>query len=148
MLFGKNGFVSNDMDNNANDDALIMEAAIMDVMTNEDIEVALENTLDVDMAVNQEIVQERTIVRLDKKAKKSKAEKMAIFTIAREKKDPDFKKLLTVWKLERFLEAKLEKKYASKAKMKAKEALRNATKSKSKMVKTVANKASKMINTK
>lgn len=148
MLFEKNGFVSVQEETNVNDDALIMEAAIMDVMTNEEIEMALENTMDIDIAVNQEIVQERTIVRLDKKAKKSKAEKMAIFTIAREKKDPDFKKLLTVWKLERFLEAKLEKKYQSKAKMRAKEMLKNAAKSKSKMVKTVANKASKMINVK
>ena len=148
MLFEKNGFVSNGMDTNANDDALIMEAAIMDTLNNEEIEMALENTMDVDMAVNQEIVQERTIVRLDKKAKKTKAEKMAIFTIAREKKDPDFKKLLTVWKLERFLEAKLERKYASKAKIRAKEVLNRAAKSKSKMVKNVANKASKMINTK
>lgn len=148
MLFEKNGFVSTSVETNVNDDALIMEAAIMDVMTNDQIEMALENTTDVNIAVNQEIVQERTIVRLDKKAKKSKAEKMAVFTIAREKKDPDFKKLLTVWKLERFLEAKLEKKYGSKAKMRAKETLKNAAKSKSKMVKDVANKASKMINTK
>ena len=73
---------------------------------------------------------------------------MAIFTLAKERKDPDFKKLLNVWRIERFLEAKLEKKFGAKAKTKAREVMRNASKSKSKMVKTATAKAKKMVNVK
>ena len=148
MIFGNNGFVSQENESTIEESSLILEAAIMDTFSNEEIEAALENTHDVDIAVNQGIVMEKTIVRLDKKAKQNKAEKMAIFMLAKEKKDPDFKKLLNVWRIERFLESKLEKKFGAKAKTKARETMRNAAKSRSKMVQTATNKAKKMINAK
>lgn len=148
MIFGKNGFVSEENESTVEESSLILEAAIMDTFSNEEIEEALENTHDIDIAVNQGIVMEKTIVRLDKKAKQNKAEKMAIFTLAKERKDPDFKKLLNVWRIERFLEAKLEKKFGAKAKTKAREVMRNASKSKSKMIKTATAKAKKMVNVK
>jgi hypothetical protein len=88
---------------------------------------------------------ERSIVRLDKEARKNRAYKMAIFQTAKEKGDRDFKKLLTLWKLERFLEGKLEKRYAAQAKQLAKNALKKAKATKSKVVGKAVNKANLLL---
>lgn len=79
-------------------------------------------------------VMERTIVKLDKKAKKNQAYKTAIYTVARNENDPDYKKLVTLWQMEKYLTRKLEKKYATKAKSYLREMKRQA-KEKSKIVK-------------
>lgn len=142
MLFDKNGLIVDEFDNQTEAEALIIECAILDTYSSDELEGLVENTYDIGKAVNEEYLEERSIVRLDKAAKKSKAEKMAVFQIAKQKGDRDFKKLLTVWKLERFLENKLEKRYAAQAKTLAKETLKKAAKTKSKAV----NKATKTAN--
>lgn len=145
MIFDKNGLVIDEFDNEAQASALIIECAIMDAYSNEELEGILENTYDIGKAVNEQYIEERTIVRLDKAAKKSKAEKMAVFQIAKQKGDKDFKKLLTVWKLERFLESKLEKRYAAQAKSLAKETLKKAKQTKSKTVGKAVQKANNLL---
>ena len=100
--------------------SLIMEGAMLDTMDNTDISMFLENYDEVNAAISEEVVTEKTIVRLDKKAKLSKAHKAAIFAIAKERKDKLFNKLVWCWKLERFIEAKLEKKYGNEAMRRAK----------------------------
>ena len=99
---------------------LVSEAALADTLTNEELEELTESADVCKDMVDNGIVMERSIVRLDKKAKISRAYKTAVFTIAREKKDPKFKKLLTVWKMERTLEAYLMKKYHAEAMKRAK----------------------------
>ena len=99
---------------------LVAEAAIADTLTDTEIEELVESADVCKDMVSNSIVMERSIVRLDKKAKISRAYKTAVFTIAREKKDPKFKKLLTVWKMERTLEAYLMKKYHAEAMKRAK----------------------------
>lgn len=99
---------------------LVAEAAIADTLTDTEIEELVESADVCKDMVSNGIVMERSIVRLDKKAKISRAYKTAVFTIAREKKDPKFKKLLTVWKMERTLEAYLMKKYHAEAMKRAK----------------------------
>lgn len=126
--------------------SLIMEGAMLDTMDNTDISMFLENFDEVNAAISEEIVTEKTIVRLDKKAKLSKARKAAIFAIAKEKKDKLFNKLLWCWKLERFIEAKLEKKYGNEATRRAKKAMADAKNSKSNIVQKVADKAQSMFN--
>ena len=148
MIFDKNGLVVDEFDSETQASVLIVECAIMDTYSNEELEGILENTYDIGKAVNEEYLEERTIVRLDKAAKKSKAEKMAVFQIAKQKGDRDFKKLLTVWKLERFLEAKLEKRYAAQAKTLAKETLKKAAQSKSKTVNRAVKKANLLLQNK
>lgn len=61
-------------------------------------------------------VMERTIVKLDKFAKKQQAYKTAIYTVARNENDADYKRLVTLWQMEKYITRKLEKKYAMKAK--------------------------------
>lgn len=126
------------------DEALIMEGAMLDGLSNEELEVFLENGAELRAAVGEEVLLEKTIVRLDKKAKLSKARAMAIFSIAKEKKDVKFKKLLTLWKLENKILKYLEKRYGSLATVRAKKTM-NSKKSKSPSVKKAISKAKAMI---
>ena len=145
MLFDKDGLIINEYDNETEATALIIECAILDTFSNEEIESLTENTYDLGKAINEDILVERSIVRLDKEAKKNKAYKMAIFQVAKEKGDRDFKKLLTLWKLERFLENKLEKRYSAQAKQLAKQAMKKAKTTKSKVVGKAVNKTNLLI---
>ena len=145
MIFDDNGLIINEFSNETEVNALIIECAILDTFSNEEIESLTENTYDLGKAINEDILVERSIVRLDKEAKKNKAYKMAIFQIAKEKNDRDFRKLLTLWKLERFIEAKLEKRYGAQAKQLAKQAMKKSKNTKSKAVGKAVNKANLLI---
>ena len=145
MIFDDNGLIINEFDNETEVNALIIECAILDTFSNEEIESLTENTYDLGKAINEDILVERSIVRLDKEAKKNKAYKMAIFQVAKEKNDRDFRKLLTLWKLERFIEAKLEKRYGAQAKQLAKQAMKKSKNTKSKAVGKAVNKANLLI---
>ena len=146
MIFDDKGLEINEYDNDAEVSSLIIECAILDAFSNEEIESVTENTYDLGKAVNEDILVERSIVRLDKEAKKSRAYKMAIFQVAKERKDKDFKKLITLWKLERFIEDKLEKRYAAQAKQLAKESMKKAKGTKSKIVGRAVDKANMLID--
>jgi hypothetical protein len=145
MIFDDNGLIINEFDNETEVNALLVECAILDTFSNEEIEALTENTYDLGKAINEDILVERSIVRLDKEAKKNKAYKMAIFQVAKEKNDRDFRKLLTLWKLERFIEAKLEKRYGAQAKQLAKQAMKKSKNTKSKAVGKAVNKANLLV---
>lgn len=149
MLFDKNGEIVDNFENENEATSMIIEAAIMDTFSTEELQDVLENnTYDLDKACNEGILCERTIVRLDKHAKKSKAEKMAEFQIAKEKNDRDFKKLMTIWKLERFLEEKIHKRYGAQAKTLAKQKMKAAKNTKSKIVGKATAKAHNLLSRK
>jgi hypothetical protein len=145
MIFDDNGLIINEFDNETEVNALIIECALLDTFSSEEIESLTENTYDLGKAVNEDVLVERSIVRLDKEAKKNKAYKMAIFQVAKEKNDRDFRKLLTLWKLERFIEAKLEKRYGAQAKQLAKQAMKKSKNTKSKAVGKAVAKANLLI---
>ena len=145
MLFNREGSIDTEVISTESQ-AYIMEAAMLENLSQEEISAFLENSTEVTSAVNENILMEKTIVRLDKKAKLSKAHKMAIFTIAKEKNDPKYKKLVTVWKMERFLEAYLAKKYGNAALRRAKETMRNSSKSSSSVIQKVAANAKSQLN--
>ena len=145
MLFDKTGKFDNEQISTEATN-YIMEAAMREGLTEEELSMFLESQTETSAAINENILMEKTIVRLDKKAKLSKAQKMAIFTIAKEKKDPKYKKLVTVWKMERFLEAYLTKKYGNEALRRAKKAMAKSKNSTSGMVKKAANKVASQLN--
>lgn len=150
MLFNKNGNL-NQEEEVLSTEAInyIMEAFVKEEFTPDEMSMFLENQTEIDDAINNNILMEKTIVRLDKKAKLSKARKMAVFTIAKEKNDPKFKKLLTVWKMERFLEDYLDKKYGNEASRRAKKAVSNSAKSSSgTIIKRAAERAKNTFETK
>lgn len=123
--------------------AAIIESAMYDTLTESEIEDFVCDANDTGSAVLEGVLLEKSIVRLDKKAKYQGYYKAAIFTIAKEKGDRDMKKLITVWKAERVLEAKLEKRYGNEARKRAKQAMADAKKSKVGIIAKVAKKADK-----
>lgn len=97
-------------------------------------------SVDSDIAVSEGFLTEKTIVRFDKNAKKAQLYEVAVAACAREHKDPLYKKLETVYKMERVLKAKLRKKYHAEATKKVKEYLARAKKSKSGLLSRIAHK--------
>lgn len=80
-------------------------------------------------------VEERSIVRLDKKAKKEKAYRLALYQVAKENGDKNYEKLVTLWKAEKILEQKIERRWHTKAQARMKEMLKQSSQSKSPTVK-------------
>lgn len=100
------------------------------------------DSIDSDIAVAEGYLTEKTIVKFDKTAKQSQLYEIAVAAVAREKKDPLYRKLETVYKMERVLKAKLRKKYHAEAVKKSREYLARARKSKSTVVAKAAKKVS------
>ena len=100
-------------------------------------------SVDGSIAENEGFLTERTVVRFDKNARKAQLYEVAVFAVAREKKDRDYRKLETCWRIERRLKAKLKKKYHSQAMMKVKEYLKRAKGSKSGILARIASKLHK-----
>lgn len=146
MLFNSLGNITKPDEISASATNAIMEAVMLENLTQDELSMFLENQTEVDAALEEGVLLEKTIVRLDKTAKLNRAYKAAIFQIAKEKNDPKFKKLLTIWKTERALEAYLEQKYGAIAMRQAKETVRNAQKSKSNIVAKAAQRAKQSLN--
>lgn len=72
-------------------------------------------------------VMETSVVRLDKKAKKQRAYKLAILQCAKDDDNKDYKKLETIWRMEKFLFRKLEKKYMARARSRMKQTANKAS---------------------
>lgn len=126
--------------------SLILESILLEQLSSEELDTFIGDHNEVNAAYQDEVLLERSIVRLDKHAKLSLAQKTATFTIAREKGDPMFKKLLTVWRMERYLELLLFKKYGNQAMRRARESMSKASKSRSSVIKRVASNVHKQLN--
>lgn len=148
MLFGENGNVIEEALDEVSTEAtsMILEAAILATSSDEEIEAFLENTTAVNDLLQREILEERTIVRLDKKAKLNRAIKVAEFQIAKEKNDKNFRKLITIWKMERECEAAIHKKYHTQAVSRAKKASRKGSGTSSNVVNRAAKGLKKELN--
>lgn len=145
MIFNNSGNMIENEEISLEAMGYIMEAIMAD-LSEEDLTMFLESETEQSAAQSENVLLEKSIVRLDKKAKLSKARKMAIFTVAKEKNDPDFKKLMKIWQMERYLEAKLEKKYGNEGLRRARKTVSKAVSSKSKVVKKAADKAKAQFN--
>ena len=66
-------------------------------------------------------IMEASIVKLDKNAKKQRAYKLAILQCAKDDDNKDYKKLETIWQMEKYLMRRLEKKYAQRARSRMKQ---------------------------
>lgn len=148
MIFNNLGNAEPVQESELNNEAvsMIMEAAISDVCSTDEVSAFLENHSEVQAATRDEVLTERTIVRLDKQARLTHAQRMAVFTIAKEKNDSDFRKLVTVWRMERLLEDRLNKKYGNEGLRRARSAMNKSANSKSGLVKKVAKNVQKQLN--
>lgn len=125
-----NGFGGAEPIVSAADSTLITGAVLLEGLSASELAAICEDSKFTDELIRSEIVTEKTIIRLDKKAKLKGATKTAVYTIARQRKDPKFKKLLTLWRMEAQIEKELYKKYHNEAMLKAKKSL-SASSSKS-----------------
>lgn len=128
------------------DEVALMEAVLMDGLSQDELEAFLESADEINDSIEGEVLLERSIVKLDKFAKLSRAKRVAIYNIARRKKDPDMKKLVTLWKMEARLQKRLIKKYGNEAGREAKQMVNKKAASNSKSVKKAAEKAKAMFN--
>ena len=95
-----------------------------------------------DAAIADGFMTERTIVKFDKKARFAQLHKVAVLAIAKEKKDPLYKKLVTAWRIEKTIEGRLTDKYSAAANARVRVYLQRARKSKSAPIKNAAAKLS------
>lgn len=135
-----------DLEYDLEDEVALMEAVLMDGLSSEELEAFLESADEVNDAIEGEVLLERSIVKLDKFAKLSRAKRIAIYNIARRKKDPKMKKLVTLWKMEARIQKYLIKKYGNEAGKEAKHMVNKKSITNSKSVKKAAEKAKAMFN--
>lgn len=123
------------------DMATLMAIALEEVCNEEELE-ELKESMEAGTILTP--VEERSIVKLDNKAKKQQAYKAALYMVAKENKDANYEKLVTLWKAERELEARIEKRWHSKATSRMKQLVKEASKSKSDTVKKISNKGDRL----
>lgn len=99
---------------------LMLEAILFENANSDELIELVENSRIVDDLIEMGAVTEQSIVRLNKQARTNQLQKVAVFTIAKERNDADLRKLMTVWRMEKNLEDKLFKKYGSEAMRRAK----------------------------
>ena len=125
---------------------MINEALINSFLTEDEQVQLLENHSEISELINSDIVTEKTVVRLDKNARINQVQKVAVFSIAKEKNDPIFKKLLTVWRIERNLEKKLFNKYGNEGLRRAKKTVQTNYKQKGTAFVKINDRSSKAIS--
>ena len=86
-----------------------------------------------------DVLMERSIVRLDKQAKKDRAYELAKLQLAKEDNSRDWKKLVTLWKMEKLIKNKFDKIYGARALRIAAKAAQKAKSTNSPKAKIVAN---------
>jgi hypothetical protein len=109
----------------------IMQVAIEDIAIESVIEELSENqsaSLLEGVLPEDLVVMEKTIVRMDKNAKRQRAYKLAILQCAKEDDNKDYKKLETIWKMEKYLMRRLERKYAARARSRMHQTSKKASK--------------------
>lgn len=106
------------------DKVAIMEATIMDLCPDSDsMESFLEST-NCKTLLSMDLLNEKSIIKLDKTAKKKKAISVAVLKLAKRDNSIDFKKWLTVTKQKKFLFEKMYKKYKNAATKEANEMIK------------------------
>ena len=98
------------------DEASLAAAALLDLASPEEISAMAESWEDQrDISETMGVAMEKTIVRIDRKGRLSHLTKQAELNLARQNNDPNYKKLMKIWMLERALEKKIHQKWNSKA---------------------------------
>lgn len=123
---------------NPDNDVLLMEAVLNANLTSDELEALSEDSKELAILQDENILQEKSIIKFDKNAKLKRLESQSIIVIAREKRDRDLNKLLRVWKMRRILLDRLKKKYINQARARARQILRTMSHSKSNSAKKAA----------
>ena len=114
-----------DNDVDASSEALAA-AALMDLASESDIEELAASSEQMDeVSEMMGVAMERTIVRFDRKARLAHLTKQGELNAARQANDPNYKKLVKLWMLERALEKKIHQRWGSKGQSIARKKIRD-----------------------
>ena len=117
-------YVDSELD--AASEQIAAEAALLDLASPSEIEelgASMEDMHDVSDIMG--IAMERSVVRLDKAARMKHLRKANVLNLARKDNHAKYRKLLTVWKMERALEKDLDSIYRSRADTLARKQIQN-----------------------
>lgn len=121
------------------DDSILYESAIFNGLSSDELSALLENNDELDTLKDEGFLSEKVqVIRISKEGQLKRLEGQALLVIARKKNDNDFKKLIKVWKMRRFLLDKLKKKYGMAAKAEARKMSKALGRSKSAVAKKVS----------
>ena len=103
-------------DLDAADEASLAYAALMDLSSPAEIsEIAESYEEQSNLSSTLGVAMEKNIVRLDRKARYTHLSTQAAFNLARANNDPNMKKLMKLWAMEKILEKKIQARWGSKA---------------------------------
>ena len=103
-------------DLDAADEASLAYAALMDLSSPAEIsEIAASYEEQSNLSSTFGVAMEKNIVRLDRKARYTHLSTQAAFNLARANNDPNMKKLMKLWAMEKILEKKIQARWSSKA---------------------------------
>lgn len=108
------------------EEALAAAMLVRDLATSDELaELAEDFTAMGEVSDAAQIAMERTIVRLDRDARFRHLRKANTLSLARKANHPKFRKLMTIWKIERQLEGELDQIYRTKATSLARQQIKN-----------------------
>ena len=103
-------------DLDAADEASLAYAALMDLSSPAEIsEIAESYAEQSNLSSTFGVAMEKNIVRLDRKARYTHLSTQAAFNLARANNDPNMKKLMKLWAMEKILEKKIQSRWGSRA---------------------------------
>ena len=103
-------------DLDAADEASLAYAALMDLSSPAEISEIVESYEEQsNLSSTFGVAMEKNIVRLDRKARYTHLSTQAAFNLARVNNDPNMKKLMKLWAMEKILEKKIQARWGSKA---------------------------------
>ena len=103
-------------DLDAADEASLAYAALMDQSSPAEISEITESYEEQsNLSSTFGVAMEKNIVRLDRKARYTHLSTQAAFNLARANNDPNMKKLMKLWAMEKILEKKIQARWGSKA---------------------------------
>jgi hypothetical protein len=110
----------------AAEESICANAYLMDIASQDEICDIAESYDEMDNISDlMGMAMETSIVRLDRKSRLKHLRKANVLNLARKSNNAKYKKLLTIWKMERELESDLDKIYGSKATSLANQQIRN-----------------------
>ena len=103
-------------DLDATDEASLAYAALMDLSSPAEISEIVESYEEQsNLSSTFGVAMEKNIVRLDRQARYTHLSTQAAFNLARANNDPNMKKLMKLWAMEKILEKKIQARWGSKA---------------------------------
>ena len=103
-------------DLDAADEASLAYASLMDLSSPAEISEIVESYEEQsNLSSTFGVAMEKNIVRLDRKARYTHLSTQAAFNLARVNNDPNMKKLMKLWAMEKILEKKIQARWGSKA---------------------------------